>query len=338
MTLIKCGECGKEFSDKTKTCIHCGCPNIINKQKKEFKIDKRHYKPIIITIGVILGIIILIFIVNLISKRIFIKSYIGGYNTPLLNNTWVKEWRGSDNKLFYIEELNFYNDYSCHYSKIYKEKTFTLGNNTIPTLSEIVNCYYKTDDLENNSNENIDENHFNITIYKLDFSKKESEIIHKLYYYNNSDYNTIYLGDSTDVYEPFFRPQNPIYITETNNNTNTNTSNNTINKNNDSANIKTITYDEYKNLINKKNTFVLIAVNDYTYSNNYKNEISKISNNYTIPFYYYDVDFENNVLNIQGYPTTLIIKNGVIIDSFEGYVENITLNTLNNKLTDYIKK
>lgn len=26
MALIKCSECGKEISDKSKTCIHCGCP------------------------------------------------------------------------------------------------------------------------------------------------------------------------------------------------------------------------------------------------------------------------------------------------------------------------
>lgn len=26
MALIKCSECGKEISDKAKTCIHCGNP------------------------------------------------------------------------------------------------------------------------------------------------------------------------------------------------------------------------------------------------------------------------------------------------------------------------
>lgn len=26
MALIKCPECGKEVSDKAKTCINCGCP------------------------------------------------------------------------------------------------------------------------------------------------------------------------------------------------------------------------------------------------------------------------------------------------------------------------
>lgn len=27
MALIKCSECGKEISDKAKTCSNCGCPN-----------------------------------------------------------------------------------------------------------------------------------------------------------------------------------------------------------------------------------------------------------------------------------------------------------------------
>ena len=32
MTLIKCSDCGKEISDTSKTCIHCGCP-IVKKVK-----------------------------------------------------------------------------------------------------------------------------------------------------------------------------------------------------------------------------------------------------------------------------------------------------------------
>jgi hypothetical protein len=26
MALIKCPDCGKEISDKTEKCLHCGCP------------------------------------------------------------------------------------------------------------------------------------------------------------------------------------------------------------------------------------------------------------------------------------------------------------------------
>ena len=39
MALIKCPECGKEISDKSKLCIHCGYPleeeNTINSVEKE---------------------------------------------------------------------------------------------------------------------------------------------------------------------------------------------------------------------------------------------------------------------------------------------------------------
>lgn len=34
MALIKCQECGKEFSDKAGACIHCGCPIEIEETKK----------------------------------------------------------------------------------------------------------------------------------------------------------------------------------------------------------------------------------------------------------------------------------------------------------------
>lgn len=55
MALIKCNECGKEISDKAKTCIHCGNPIFkesiknINKKKweelsNEDKIKINHYR------------------------------------------------------------------------------------------------------------------------------------------------------------------------------------------------------------------------------------------------------------------------------------------------------
>lgn len=34
MAIIKCPECGKEISEKTKNCIHCGCPIKKEKSKK----------------------------------------------------------------------------------------------------------------------------------------------------------------------------------------------------------------------------------------------------------------------------------------------------------------
>lgn len=38
MALIKCKECGKEFSDKASQCIHCGCP-IEKEETKIFCVD-----------------------------------------------------------------------------------------------------------------------------------------------------------------------------------------------------------------------------------------------------------------------------------------------------------
>lgn len=35
MALIKCPECGREISDKSKICIHCGYPLENEKDKKE---------------------------------------------------------------------------------------------------------------------------------------------------------------------------------------------------------------------------------------------------------------------------------------------------------------
>ena len=35
MALIKCGECGKEFSDKANACPNCACPIENNKKYRE---------------------------------------------------------------------------------------------------------------------------------------------------------------------------------------------------------------------------------------------------------------------------------------------------------------
>ena len=35
MSLIKCPDCGKEFSDKAPACIHCGRPNTIEEEYKK---------------------------------------------------------------------------------------------------------------------------------------------------------------------------------------------------------------------------------------------------------------------------------------------------------------
>ena len=48
MALIKCSECGKEFSDKASACIHCGCPIEYQNEKRtnskilEFEIKSLH--------------------------------------------------------------------------------------------------------------------------------------------------------------------------------------------------------------------------------------------------------------------------------------------------------
>ena len=54
MTMIKCSECGKEISSKTKRCPHCGASNKISKSRKQNK-----YIKIIINILIILCITII---------------------------------------------------------------------------------------------------------------------------------------------------------------------------------------------------------------------------------------------------------------------------------------
>lgn len=44
MALIKCAECGKEISDKAKTCVNCGCPINVIENKETKKVEKEKNK------------------------------------------------------------------------------------------------------------------------------------------------------------------------------------------------------------------------------------------------------------------------------------------------------
>lgn len=39
MSLIKCGECGKEISDKASTCPNCGCPTLMKQQNSSVNLE-----------------------------------------------------------------------------------------------------------------------------------------------------------------------------------------------------------------------------------------------------------------------------------------------------------
>ena len=68
MALIKCQECGKEISDTSKKCIHCGAK--IKKEKNE-EIKKNKKKTILIILSVFL------FIGIILTISFFLKSDVG---------------------------------------------------------------------------------------------------------------------------------------------------------------------------------------------------------------------------------------------------------------------
>lgn len=63
MALIKCPECGKEISDKTKKCPECGYP--IKKLNKKFGTKRKIIISLIIVIGIIFIISITVIIIKL---------------------------------------------------------------------------------------------------------------------------------------------------------------------------------------------------------------------------------------------------------------------------------
>src|SRR5690554_6147029 len=67
MALIKCPECGKEVSDKSRECIYCGCPlsNALESKKATQQVEiasldikGKNLKKTVISIVIILGVVV----------------------------------------------------------------------------------------------------------------------------------------------------------------------------------------------------------------------------------------------------------------------------------------
>lgn len=107
MALIKCSECGKEISDKAKTCIHCGCP--VEKKQN----NNRNIRKIIIGI-IIFGlslIIILWFGKNILKLNIFNSKNddSNNYNNDII----IGEWFLSAKNYFEFFDDNTF-EYTCY--------------------------------------------------------------------------------------------------------------------------------------------------------------------------------------------------------------------------------
>lgn len=92
MAQIKCNDCGKEISSKTKNCIHCGAPlknNKINFDELKVIIKKFWY---LIVIGIV---IIFIILINFFSHSNLVGTYEFKY-----------EWHGETHKQLLILENN----------------------------------------------------------------------------------------------------------------------------------------------------------------------------------------------------------------------------------------
>lgn len=152
MALIKCNECGKEISDKAKTCPNCGCP--VNKNQSKASAKKNNYfklyinslknknkKTIIFTSLTILIIIILSCIVFF--KETTLYRFSNDYE--IYENITLKSF----GKCHYFYS-NFGDksgskiDYNCSYKKNGTSYTITISGKVLycNKQDEKYNCNY----------------------------------------------------------------------------------------------------------------------------------------------------------------------------------------------------
>ena len=104
MAIIKCPECGKEVSDKAKTCIHCGAPLVkensskvaTNNEKPIDVVKKDEKKPINKKMILMIGAPVLVIVVAIVLFSIFSNSIAGTYkycsgNNPTTEYTFFRD-------------------------------------------------------------------------------------------------------------------------------------------------------------------------------------------------------------------------------------------------------
>ena len=72
MALIKCVECGKEISDTTDICIHCGAPTSISLKRND-KVSTKHKKNNKHNIVILIIVCLLVFCIVIIGVPFFVN-------------------------------------------------------------------------------------------------------------------------------------------------------------------------------------------------------------------------------------------------------------------------
>lgn len=215
MALIKCAECGKEFSDKANACPNCSYPLKKEKAKKKrkkilFQTKQKSFKIFKIIIMVCIVSFILLSIKELyqhfesekelkqklIREQEIISKYIGGNTTIIENKIWKTKHKE------YYETYVFNGDYTCEYYK--SGYTFEFKGETLPSFSERKKYYYKV--------EEIGKNGLIITVFEINFDTEYINTIETLEYFppktsGNFYFNETMYGDNNNIFLPDDKPQ-----------------------------------------------------------------------------------------------------------------------------------
>ena len=94
-----------------------------------------------------------------------------------------------------------------------------------------------------------------------------------------------------------------------------------------------ISYSDYQSILNNgESAIVVFVIETCQYSKAYKEILNKVVSNYSTPVYYYELEYDDILWDeIDGTPTTHIIKNGVNVETIEGKTEYNELSKILDK-------
>ena len=295
-----CEKCGNKLKDGYAFCDKCGAKvEKTNKKEaveKEVEISPVPIQPIRVKTGKGKFVFLIILNILLLASTI---TFLVLWLTKPTNKTYSNNNNNNNNK---IEEK--------------KEKNPFLGkweqNIDYVSNDRVIQSIYGSIEFKDNYT-------FKITYYDKEDKKNTLETLDGTYSVDNNSVKVEWINGNERLNETYTLNNNKLCIKKDCSNYLVKSGNSKIVINVDEVreNIRTIDYSEYSKILNTgKDAIVVIVREGCAWCEKFESVVEDISYHYATTVYYYEYD---NNIDVAGTPTTIVIKNGKVIDLIEGY-------------------
>ena len=303
-----CEKCGNKLNEEFEFCDKCGAK--VEKEEKKKETVKKEIveekiipeQPIIIKTGK--GKIIFLTILNILllaSTITFLVLWLTKPTNKTYSN-YSNNGKAEEKKKDEKKEKNQF------VGKWEQNLEYKSGNKVVQTI-------YGSIEFKDNYT-------FVMTYYDKDNKASTKEEQKGTYSINGNSVKVEWIEDGERSYETYSLKDNKLCI---NSNCSSYLVKNGYNSkivipiDEDKEEIKTINYTDYNKILNTgKDAIVVIIKDGCAWCEKFESVVEELQDDYVTPVYYYKYDGN---IDVSGTPTTVVIKNGNVVDLIEGYKE-----------------